>query len=50
MSFELTIEEGKFLIQLARKTVEDFLETRKTIEPPKETPKNSSSTAESLSQ
>lgn len=39
MSFELTIEEGKFLIQLARKTVKDYLETRKTIKPPKETPK-----------
>ena len=39
MSFELTIEEGRFLIQLARNTVKQFLETGKTPAPPKETPK-----------
>ena len=39
MSFELTDEEGKFLIHLARSTVEQFLETGKAPKPPKETPK-----------
>jgi len=39
MSFELTDEEGKFLIQLARTTVKQFLENGEKIEPPKETPK-----------
>jgi uncharacterized protein len=39
MSFELTDEEGKFLIHLARNTVEQFLETGKAPKPPKETPK-----------
>ena len=39
MSFELSLEEGKFLIQLARSAVKERLEKRKTIQPPKETPK-----------
>lgn len=39
MSFELTQEEGKFLINLARKTVKEYLENGKTLKPPKETPK-----------
>ncbi len=39
MSFELTPEEGKFLIQLARNTVKQYLETGKALKPPKETPK-----------
>jgi uncharacterized protein (TIGR00296 family) len=39
MSFELSLEEGKFLIQLARNAVKEQLEKRKTIQPPKETPK-----------
>jgi uncharacterized protein len=39
MSFELTDEEGKFLVQLARTTVKKFLENGEKIEPPKETPK-----------
>lgn len=39
MSFELTQQEGKFLIQLARNTVKQYLENRKTVKPPKETPK-----------
>lgn len=39
MSFELSLEEGKFLIQLARSAVKEHLEKRKTIQPPKETPK-----------
>ena len=39
MSFELGLEEGKFLIQLARSAVNEKLEKGKTIQPPKETPK-----------
>ena len=39
MSFELTQEEGKFLIQLARNTVQQYLKTGKALKPPKETPK-----------
>ena len=39
MSFELTDEEGKLLINLARETVKQYLETGKAPEPPKETPK-----------
>jgi AMMECR1 domain-containing protein len=33
LSFELNLEEGKFLIQLARNAVKQYLETRKTIKP-----------------
>jgi uncharacterized protein len=36
--FDLTDEEGKFLIQLARRTVQTFLETGKKTKPPKTTP------------
>ncbi len=39
MSFELTDEEGKFLIQLARTTVKKYLENGEKIKSPKETPK-----------
>lgn len=39
MSFELSLEEGKFLIQLARRAVKEHLEKGKAIQPPKETPK-----------
>jgi uncharacterized protein (TIGR00296 family) len=39
MSFELTLEEGKFLINLARNIVKQYLESGKVIKPPKETPK-----------
>jgi uncharacterized protein (TIGR00296 family) len=39
MSFELNLEEGKFLIHLARNTVKQYLETGKAPKPPKETPK-----------
>lgn len=38
MSFELTNEEGKFLVQLARNAVKDYLKTRKEILPPENTP------------
>jgi uncharacterized protein (TIGR00296 family) len=39
VSFELTDEEGKFLIQLARTTVKKYLETGEKIETPKGAPK-----------
>ncbi len=39
MSFQLSDEEGKFLITLARNAVETYLETGKTLEPPENTPK-----------
>jgi uncharacterized protein (TIGR00296 family) len=39
MSFELNLEEGKFLIHLVRNTVKQYLETGKAPKPPKETPK-----------
>ena len=39
MSFELSLEEGKFLIQLARNTVNEYLKTGKTVKLPENTPK-----------
>lgn len=39
MSFELSSEEGKFLISLARTTVKEYLESGETVKPPKDTPK-----------
>lgn len=39
MSFELSLDEGKFLINLARITVKEYLENGKTVKPPKDTPK-----------
>ncbi len=39
MPFELSDEEGKFLIQLARNTAKTFLETGETLKPPADTPK-----------
>jgi uncharacterized protein len=39
MSFELTQQEGEFLVKLARSTVKQFLETGKTAKPPKDTTK-----------
>ncbi len=39
MPFELSLEEGKFLISLARNTVREYLENGKTMQPPKDTPK-----------
>ena len=38
MSFELSDEEGKFLVELARKAVKEYLKTRKHILPPENTP------------
>jgi len=39
MPFELSLEDGKILIRLARETVKTYLETGKVLKPPKETPK-----------
>ena len=39
LSFELSLEEGKFLIELARKAVEQYLKTRKCTKTPENTPK-----------
>ncbi|MCX8150051.1 MAG: TIGR00296 family protein [Candidatus Bathyarchaeota archaeon] len=39
MSFELSDEEGKFLVRLARQAVQRYLESGKTVAPPKDTPK-----------
>jgi uncharacterized protein (TIGR00296 family) len=39
MVFELSDDEGRFLITLARNTVMTYLEKGETIKPPKETPK-----------
>ena len=35
MSFELSLEEGRFLVKLARTAVEEYLKTRKTVSVPK---------------
>jgi uncharacterized protein (TIGR00296 family) len=39
LTFELTIDEGKFLIQLARNAVKTYLEKGKTVKAPENTPK-----------
>ena len=39
MPFQLSIEEGKFLIELARNAVKEYLKTRKSIAAPENTPK-----------
>jgi uncharacterized protein (TIGR00296 family) len=39
LTFELSLEEGKFLVNLARTTVTEYLETGKIIKPPSNTPK-----------
>ena len=39
MTFELSQEEGQFLISLARNTVKTYLEEGKAPKPPKDTPK-----------
>jgi len=40
LSFELSIDEGKFLIELARNAVKEYLKTQKHILPPENAPKN----------
>jgi len=37
LSFQLNLEEGKFLVKLARKAVKEYLETRKQIKVPEDT-------------
>lgn len=37
MSFQLSLEEGNFLVRLARKAVKEYLETRKQIKVPEDT-------------
>jgi uncharacterized protein len=39
MSFELSQQEGEFLVKLARNTVQTYLETGEAPKPPEETPK-----------
>jgi uncharacterized protein (TIGR00296 family) len=39
LSFDLSLEEGKLLIQLARNTVKTYLETGKAPKPPQNVPK-----------
>ena len=39
MAFDLSLQEGKVLIDLARNAIREYLETRKIIEPPENTPK-----------
>jgi uncharacterized protein (TIGR00296 family) len=39
VSFELSDEEGKFLVTLARNAVKEYLKTRKHIQPPADTTK-----------
>ena len=39
MAFDLSLQDGEFLIDLARNAVREYLETRKTIRPPKNTAK-----------
>lgn len=37
MSFQLNLEEGKFLVRLARKAAKEYLETKIQIKPPEDT-------------
>lgn len=39
LPFQLSLEEGKFLIELARNAVKEYLETRKYVKAPENTPK-----------
>jgi uncharacterized protein (TIGR00296 family) len=39
LPFDLSLEEGKFLIYLARNAVKEYLETGKTVKAPESTPK-----------
>jgi len=39
LSFQLSLEEGKFLVELARKTVEEYLKSKKRISVPENIPK-----------
>ena len=39
MPFELSLEEGKFIVNLARNAVKTYLETGRTVDAPENTPK-----------
>jgi len=39
LSFQLSLKEGKFLVELARKTVEEYLKSKKRISVPENIPK-----------
>ncbi len=39
MEYKLTLDEGRFLVKLARKAVEEYLSSAVIIKPPPETPK-----------
>jgi uncharacterized protein len=39
MSLDLSLKEGQFLIQLARMSVKEYIEKKRTIQPLKDTPK-----------
>ncbi len=39
MKFELDLEDGKFLVKLARDAIKTYLQTRRKIDIPKDTPK-----------
>jgi len=39
LPFELSLEEGTFLVKLARKAVKEYLQTEETIKAPPDTPK-----------
>jgi uncharacterized protein (TIGR00296 family) len=39
LSFELSLDEGKFLVELARNAVKQYLKIRKHISPPENTPR-----------
>lgn len=38
LPFQLSLVEGKFLVTLARKAVEEYLKTKKTVKAPEDTP------------
>jgi len=40
LSFELSVDEGRFIVELARNAVKEYLKTQKHILPPENTPKN----------
>jgi len=39
LPFQLSLEEGEFLVELARNAVKEYLETRKYVKAPENTPK-----------
>ena len=39
LSFKISVDEGKFLIELARNAVKEYLKTKTHISPPEGTPK-----------